>query len=167
MEIILRGKTDTIPGDFPERGEKAPDFSVLDLDGKSVTLNDYKGQVVLLNVFPDIETGVCSTQTGRFNQLASELEDVKIASISTNTKEEQSNWCVGKQVEMDMLHDPQRSFGKAYGILVKNADKLGRSVFVIDRDGELVYKEVLQDMSNEPDYDKATAAARQAASQIA
>src|SRR5699024_2965836 len=141
MEIILRGNKDTISGNFPELGKKAPDFSAVNLEDENVSLKNYEGEVVLFNVFPDIDTGVCSTQTGKFNELSSRMDNVKIVSISTNTKEEQQNWCTGKQIEMDMLRDPKRSFGKAYGILVEKADKLGRSVFVINREGEVVYRE--------------------------
>lgn len=166
MDIVLRGNQDTIAGNFPAVGEKAPDFTAFNLEDQKVTLQDYKGEVVLLNVFPDIDTGVCSMQTGRFNEMAQTLEGVKIVSISTNSKEEQQNWCAGKQIEMEMLRDTDRSFGKAYGILVKNADKLGRSVFVINREGEVVYREVVQNMSNEPDYEAAAQEARQAAAEL-
>lgn len=166
MDVLLRGKQDSILGNYPKKGEKAPDFKAVDLKGKERSLADYKGEIVLLNVFPDIETGVCSTQTARFNQMAEKLEGIKIVSISVNKKEELENWCAGKQIEMDILRDPDRIFGENYGILVKNADKLGRSVFVIDRNGEVVYEEVLRDMSQEPNYEKASAAAKQAAARI-
>lgn len=166
MDVLLRGNTDTIPGDFPEPGEKASNFNVLDLHDQTVTLKDYEGEVVIFTVFPDIDTGVCSTQTSAFNEMASNIENVRIVSISTNTKEELENWCTGKQIDMDILRDPERSFGKAFGILLTNANKLGRSVFILNRNGEVVYREVLKNMSNEPDYDKAAAAARQATAEF-
>lgn len=166
MDVILRGNKDTLSGKFPERGEQAPDFNLIDLNERAVTLKDYEGEVVLFSVFPDIDTGVCSLQTNTFNEQASKLENVKLVSVSTNTKEELENWCTGKQIKMDILRDPERTFGKAYGILLENANKLGRSVFVVNREGEVIYREVLENMSNEPDYDKASSVARQATAEF-
>lgn len=165
MEIILRGEKDTVLGNFPKIGELAPDFQALNLKDQPVSLSNYKGEVVLLNVFPDIDTGVCSLQTGRFNEMASTLDNVQVVSISTNTKDQQENWCAGKDISMEVVRDTDRSFGKAYGVLIEKANKLGRSVFVVNREGELVYSEIIQNMSNEPDYEQALEKAKEAAAE--
>ena len=157
---------DTITGKFPKRGEESPEFVIYDWNEEPISLERYEGDVVLLNVFPDINTKVCSTQVSSFNDMTSDLEDVRIVSISTNTIEEQKEWSKGKELEIEMAVDSKRSFGKAYGLLLETADVLARSVFVLNREGDVVYSEVLTDMSNQPDYQKAASAARQATAEL-
>ena len=66
---------------------------------------------------------------------------------------------------MEVVRDTDRSFGKAYGVLIEKANKLGRSVFVVNREGELVYSQIIQNMSNEPDYEQALEKAKEAAAE--
>lgn len=166
MKVTLKGEPHETSGTMPEVGQQAPNFEAVTLDDKAVKLDDYKGEVVLISAFPDISTGTCSRQTAEFNEWASKLENVQIVSISTNEKAEQEDWCVGKNIEMDLLRDADRSFGKNYGILLEDLDKLARSVFVIDRKGQIVYRQIVEEMAEEPNYEDAVAAARQASANL-
>lgn len=158
--VTLKGDPFETNGDVPNKGEQAPNFTAKDLEDNEVSLSDYSGDVVLISTFPDINTSTCSRQTGKFNELASTLKDTKILSISTNTVEEQKEWCGAKQIDMDLLHDEDRSFSKAYGLYIEEIDKTARSVFVLNRKGQIVYREVVKEMAEDPDYDEAIGAAR-------
>ncbi|WP_034550691.1 thiol peroxidase [Carnobacterium funditum] len=155
MEFTKKGKPLKVEGTLPNVGDKGPDFSIKNSKDEIVTLEDCKGMVTLISVIPDIDTRVCAIQTKSFNKEASELEGIKIMTISTNTKDEQKKWCAGEGIDMEMLQDTDLSFGKAYGIAIPELNVLVRSVFIIDATGKLVYKEVVSEMSDEPDYDKA------------
>lgn len=138
----------------------APDFTLTDLKGNKVTLSELT-KPVLISVFPDINTSVCSLQTKRFNVEASQHEEIDFLSISTNTAEEQKNWCAAEGVDMTILSD-DGSFGKAYGILINEgglAGKLARSTFVV-KNGEIVYSEIIEETTDEPNYEAALAAAK-------
>ncbi len=133
--------------------EMAPAFTVKDVDGKTVTLNDLKGEVLLISVFPDINTRVCDLQTRRFFMEADKHKDVKILNLSNNKPKELSDWCATEGVDALMLSDEDLDFAKAYGLYIAETDVLARSTFLIDKDGTLVYKEVISEITNEPNYD--------------
>lgn len=155
MEFTKKGKPLKVEGTQPNIGEEAPDFSVKNSKDENVTLKDYKGMVTLISVVPDIETRVCALQTKSFNKDANELEGINLITISTNTKEQQENWSATEGVSTEMLNDTDLSFGKAYGIAIPDLGVLARSVFIVDATGKLVYKEVISEMVDEPNYDKA------------
>lgn len=117
---------------------------------------------MLISVIPDIDTRVCALQAKEFNKIANELDGVQLITISNNSKEEQAEWCAGKDISMEMLHDSNLEFGEAYGLVMEELEKLARSVFVINPRGEIVYQEIVPEMSSEPDYDQAIKATRAA-----
>lgn len=160
MDLLFKGEPIQTNGEAPKKGDQAPSFSLKDLNNETVQLSDYEGEVVLISTFPDITTSTCSRQTGKFNELASTLKSTKILSISTNTPEEQKDWCGAKQIDMDLLHDEDRSFTKDYGLHLESIDKTARAVFVLNREGQIVYREVVEEIADDPNYDEAIAAAR-------
>lgn len=162
MEVTRRGQTLKLAGEQPVVGEKAPAFSLKNLVDKEIQLADYLGQTVLISVVPDIDTRVCSIQTKRFNQEAAQVDGVQFITISNNTAEEQANWCAAEGVDMEMLHDPELTFGQAYGLYIPEFGHLARSIFVVNQEGTLVYEEIVPEISSEPDYQKALAAAEKA-----
>jgi thiol peroxidase len=139
-----------------EVGKNAPDFTLTDLSGKEITLSKLT-KPVLISTFPDIDTRVCSLQTKRFNVEAAKHEEIEFLSISNNTKEEQRNWCAAEGVDMTILSD-DGSFADAYGIFLTPTQRLARSIFAI-KDGKVVYRELVAELTQEPDYNRALEAA--------
>lgn len=162
MNITKKGTVYKLKGEQPEIGESAPDFQVKNEKDEVRTLESFAGKVIMISVVPDIDTRVCAVQTRHFNQTASELEDVQLITISNNTKKEQINWCAAEGLSMEMLHDTELNFANAYGVYMPDLEKLARSVFVISPQGKLVYKEIVPEMSDEPQYNKAIEAAKEA-----
>ncbi|WP_342621829.1 thiol peroxidase [Erysipelothrix sp. P66] len=160
MEITKKGVPTALAGSQPVVGEKAPTFKLKNLEDVYVGTDTLTGNVVLLSVFPDINTRICDLQTRHFFQVASELDDVTIVNISNNTKEEFASWCATNGIDSEMLRDEDHAFADAYGIWIPEFEVLARSIFVIDRKGMLVYSEIVPEMAQEPNYEAAIAAAK-------
>lgn len=161
MEITRKGISYKLKGNQPKVGNKAPDFKARNLADSVVELSDFYGKVVVISVIPDIDTRVCDLQAKAFNKIASELDDVQLITISNNTKAEQVEWCAGKDISMEVLHDSELNFGQAYGLVMEELGNLARSVFVVNREGKITYQEIVSEMTSEPDYDKAIEAAKE------
>lgn len=162
--VTLHGNPVELEGGDPALDRKAPDFEVVDNDLSPVSLADYKGKIVIISSVPSLDTPVCDMQTRRFNQEAAELgEDVTILTISMDLPFAQKRWCGAAGVDrvVTLSDHAQASFGHSYGVLIKNLRLLARAVFVIDREGVLTYRQVVGEISQEPDYDDALNAVKQ------
>lgn len=160
MQVTLKGNPVELEGVQPIKGDKAPNFSLLDLNDTLVELSASINNPLIISVVPDIDTSVCALQTKRFNQEAATETGINFVTISNNTKEEQSNWCAAEGVEMTMLRDADLEFAKNYGLLIPAIDRLARAIFVVDTEGTIVYEEIVPEVSQEPDYAKALEAAK-------
>jgi thiol peroxidase len=160
MQVTLKGNPVELEGVQPIKGDKAPNFSLLDLNDTLVELSASINNPLINSVVPDIDTSVCALQTKRFNQEAATETGINFVTISNNTKEEQSNWCAAEGVEMTMLRDADLEFAKNYGLLIPAIDRLARAIFVVDSEGTIVYEEIVPEVSQEPDYAKALEAAK-------
>lgn len=160
MDVTLKGEKFQTNGQPPQVGEDAPSFTVKNLEDKDVSLSEYKGEVLIISTVPDIETSTCSRQTNTFNDEAKELKGTRIISISTNTLAQQNEWSQSKVLSSDILHDSDRTFAKEYGLYIKDIDKMARTVFVLNRQGQIVFREVVEEMSKDPNYEAALSAAR-------
>ncbi|MBC8079907.1 MAG: thiol peroxidase [Gorillibacterium sp.] len=160
----LKGNPLTLIGNEVLVGVAAPDFTVSKNLLDTATLNDFAGKIILISVVPSLDTGVCDTQTRRFNMEAANLGDeVVILTISTDLPPAQARWCGAAGVDKVVLLSDHKdvSFGTAYGVLIKELRLLMRSIFVIDKTGTIRYVEVLSEMTEHPDYDKAVAAVKE------
>lgn len=161
----FQGTPLTLLGDEVEVGQTSPDFTLLS-GLEPYSLAEGKGKVRILNVVVSLDTGVCDTQSRRFAQEAEGLPGVEILTISADLPFAQARWAkdAGVGDTQQMLSDHRDlSFGQAYGLVVKELRLLARSLFVLDADDKIVYAARKTELTNEPDYDGALAAARQAA----
>jgi thioredoxin-dependent peroxiredoxin len=166
VRVTMKGKPVTLAGVPVKEGTAAPDFKVVDAAFKPVKLSDLKGQVVLISAVPSLDTGVCSIQTKRFNDEAALLPtNVVVLTISEDLPFAQKRFCEAEKVQrIQVLSDSvSRDFGNRYGILIPDMGLLARSVWVIGRDGKVAYRQIVSEMSTEPDYAAALKAAREAA----
>lgn len=162
--VTFRGNPLTLLGQDLQVGEKAPDFQVVDTDLKPVTLKDFAGKVVLISVTPSLDTPVCDAQGKKFNELATNLsEDVVVLNISVDLPFAQKRWCGINNIDrIKVVSDYQeRDFGIKYGVLIKELKLLARSVWIVDKDGIIRYKQIVPEVTNEPDYDAAMAALKE------
>jgi len=162
--VTFRGNPLTLLGPDLQVGEKAPDFRVVDTDLNPVTLKDFAGKVLLISVTPSLDTPVCDLQGRKFNELAANLsEDVVVVNISVDLPFAQKRWCGANNIDrIKVLSDYQeRDFGLKYGVLIKELKLLARSVWIIDKDGVIRYKQIVPEVTNEPNYDEAMEALKQ------
>lgn len=163
VNITFKGNPVTLIGPEIKKGDNAPDFKVLSNDLQEVKLSDYKNKVKLIVAVPSIDTGVCSTETKRFNKEASELGDVQILTISMDLPFAQTRWCAAEGVQnIDLLSDHRDAdFAEKYGVLIKELRLLARAVFVVDTDDTVQYVQYVKEVSTEPDYDAAIQAIKE------
>ena len=154
MQVTRKGTIFEVPGIQPKVGDQAKEFELKSLDDKVYRLADFLGKPTILSIVPDIDTRVCALQTKRFNEEASKIDEVNFVTISNNTKEEQANWCAAEGVKnMQLLSDKAFDFGKNAGLYVADNDTDARSVWVLDNDGKVLYRELVIEQTNEPDYE--------------
>lgn len=162
--VTFKGETVTLVGNQVNVGDQAPDFTVLSNDLQEVKLSDFSGKVRLISVVPSVDTGVCALQTKRFNDEVKSLGDVEVLTISVDLPFAQARWAQEKGLGDAKIYSDHRdlSFGEAYGAVIKELRLLSRSVFVIDSNNEVVYREYVSEVSNHPDYDQALEAVKSA-----
>ena len=156
--VKAHGNPVTLIGAELKAGDKAPDFTVLDGDLKEVRLKDYDGKIKVISVTPSLDTPVCDLQARRFNQEASKLpESVIVLNISMDLPFAISRFCTNAGIDKVKALSDHRdaSFGTAYGVLIKELRLLARSIFIIDRNNVMRYIEIVPELTNPPDYDRA------------
>jgi len=158
----MRGNPLTLLGPEIRPGMKAPDCEVVGSDMKPVKLSDTAGKVRIIASVPSIDTPVCDVETRRFNDEASKLPGVEILTVSMDLPMAQTRWCGAAGVKnVRMLSDYRdRSFGRAFGVLIKESKLDCRAVFVLDKDNTVRYVEYVKDLSEHPNYEAALEAAR-------
>ncbi|MER2260986.1 MAG: thiol peroxidase [Psychrobacillus sp.] len=164
-QVTFKNNPVTLLGKEVEVGEKAPNFTVLANNLSPVTLEDSAGKTRLISVVPSLDTGVCSAQTNKFNESAASLgDDVVILTISVDLPFAQSRWCGANAADAIQTLSDHRdlSFGKAFGIVMEELRLLARSVFVVDKNGVVTYKEIVSEGTYHPDYEKALEAVKAA-----
>ncbi len=156
----------TIIGDDVKVGDPAPDFtSIVTGWGTVSPLQESKGKVIILCAVPSIDTQTCDIETRRFNEEASKLsDDIVIYTVSTDFPFAQKRWCGASGVErVKLVSDViDAEFGVKYGVLIKERRYFRRAVFIVNREGKLVYVAYMPVLSQEPDYNEVIAEAKKA-----
>ena len=160
--VTMKGRGLTLVGNGVEPGRKAPDFEVVANDLSVVRFSSFLGKVCIISSVPSLDTSVCDRMTRRFNTEAANLgEDVTVLTISMDLPFAQKRWCGAAGIEnVQTLSDHhQASFGTAFGVLIKELRLLARAVFVVDKDGVIRYVQIVNELTNEPDYQQVLDAA--------
>ena len=158
MEITINGDPRQLVGNPPDVGDAFPHFKVFDKNHDKIKPRQLLGKVTLLSVVPNIDTPVCSIQTKKFNSTMDQFPDVNFLTISTNTIEEQQKWCAAEGVQnMQLVSDREESFGYESKLLIPDEGVLARSVWILDKDGKVAYRQIVKELTDEPDYDQALA----------
>ncbi len=156
--ITFKGNPLTIIGPELKAGDKAPEFKALAKDLSEVSLASSKGKTRLISVVPSVDTPVCELQTKRFNEEASRLPaNVAVYTVSMDLPFAQTRFCGAQNADKITCISDHReaSFGKAYGVLIKELRLLARAVFVVGPDDKIQYAEYVKEVTSHPDYDKA------------
>ncbi|WP_295935392.1 thiol peroxidase [uncultured Alistipes sp.] len=150
-------------GEFIATGAQAPGFELVKSDLSTLKLNDLKGKRIVLNIFPSLDTAVCATSVRKFNKLAASLPDTVVVAVSKDLPFAHARFCTTEGIDNVVPASDFRAsgFDKAYGVLMTDgplAGLLARAVVVIDKTGKVVYTELVAEITEEPDYEKAVKA---------
>ncbi len=160
--ITLDGNPINTNGELPKVGTKAPEFNLVNSKLSESTLQDFVGNKLVLNIFPSVETGVCSAAVRKFNQIAGGLTNTKVLCISRDLPFAQSRFCASEGLEnvINLSDFKDGSFGKNYGLEITNGIFSGlhsRVIIILDEKGTITYTEQVPEIATEPNYEKALA----------
>jgi len=161
--ITLKGNEIHTNGELPAVGSQAADFKLVDAELGDKRLADYAGRKKLLNIVPSLDTPVCATSTKKFNEAAAGRDNVVMLVIAADLPFAMGRFCsvegIDKVVPLSMMRS--RNFAKDYGVLIEDGPLAGitaRAIVILDESDKVVYTELVPEIGQEPDYDKALAA---------
>jgi thiol peroxidase len=162
-KITLKGNPINTLGNLPEKGTQAPEFNLVKQDLSVAKLSDYKGQKVVLNIFPSLDTATCAMSVRRFNAEASGLENTVVLCISKDLPFAQARFCGAEGLDKVITLSDFRngSFGKDYQLEIADGPLAGlesRVVIIVDETGKVIYTQQVPEIVDEPDYESALAA---------
>lgn len=167
--VTMKGNPLTLTGNEVKVGDMAPDFTAVNVDMQEVKFSQaFKGKVCLLSSVPSLDTSVCSRETHRLSQEMQTLGDKAVfITVSMDLPFAQKRWCGAEGVTNTIALSDYRdaAFGKAYGLLIKELKLDARCVMVIDRDSKVRYRELVREISSEPDYEAAMRVVREIVNQ--
>jgi len=162
--VLMGGKPVHTYSKLPTVNKAAPKFTLTDVTMKDKTLESYKGKYMILNIFPSVDTGVCSASVRHFNEDAANLPNTVVLCISKDLPFAQKRFCGAEGIKnVEMLSDFRSDFGKTYGVEITDSvmkGLLSRAVVVVDPSGKIVYEEQVADISHEPNYEAAIKAVK-------
>ncbi|MEX2162551.1 MAG: thiol peroxidase [Anaerolineales bacterium] len=162
--LQLAGKDVTVIGPDIKVGQPAPEFTAHAQDWSTVNvLEATHGKVRIIGSLPSLATGVCDTETRRFNQEAASLDkDIAIIAVSNDLPYSIKNWCAAAGVDkVTVVSDHfDNNFGEKYGVLVKERRILRRAIFVVDKQGKVVYVDYMPTLGDQPKYEDVLSAAK-------
>lgn len=161
--VTLGGNAIHTRGELPKTGAAAPDFKLVKNDLSAVSLADFKGSKLVLNIFPSVDTGTCAASVRKFNERAASLENTKVLCISRDLPFAQKRFCGAEGIEnvVNLSDFRDGNFGKTYGLDFTDGPLeglLSRAVVVVDANGIVTYTEQVGETADEPDYEAAIAA---------
>lgn len=156
--VTFKGSPVNTNGNLPAVGEQAPDFKLVGAGLNEISLADYKGKRVILNIFPSIDTGVCAASVRNFNKVAASNDNVVVICVSKDLPFAASRFCGAEGLDKVITASDFRynSFADNYGVLLTDgplAGLLARSVVAIDENGKVVYNQLVPEITEEPNYE--------------
>ncbi len=158
--ITLRGNPIETCGDLPAKGTAAPAFTLTGTDLKAVESRDFNGRIMVLNIFPSIDTGVCAASVRRFNSEAAKERNAVVLCISADLPFAHKRFCelegLERVVPLSVFRSPE--FGRDYGVTIQDgplAGLLARAVVVVDPAGRVAYTEQVPEIGSDPNFEAA------------
>jgi len=161
--VTLEGNPLHVEGHFPQPGEKAHSFMLVDKDLNDVALSHFAGKRKVLSIVPSLDTPTCAQSTRVFNQQAASLANTVVIVISSDLPFAQSRFCGAEGIEnvITLSTLRGRDFHRDYGVLITEHPLTGltaRAVIVLDENDKVLYSQLVPEIADEPDYDAALAA---------
>lgn len=159
MEVTLKGNKINLSGNLPKPTNSCPNFSLVTESLDTVDLSNYEGMKVILNIFPSCDTGVCAGTIHNFYKKCHDIEGLIVLNISKDLPFAQSRFKKeNKLQDATILSAYRSSFSKDFGIEMLDGplqELCARAVICLDETGKIIYTELVPEIGQEPDYDKA------------
>ncbi|WP_193076057.1 thiol peroxidase [Pseudomonas sp. FME51] len=161
--VTLHGNPVTVGGQFPTAGDNAPAFSLVGLDLSDKSLSSFAGKRKILNIFPSVDTPTCATSVRTFNSKGADLPNTVVLCISADLPFAQKRFCAAEGLDNVVNLSTLRGgeFIRNYGVAIEDSPMAGlaaRAVVVLDENDKVLHSELVSEIGDEPDYDKALAA---------
>jgi thiol peroxidase len=161
--ISSRGEMVDTSGELPEVGSRAPDFALRKADLSPVSLADYAGSRLVLNIFPSIDTPTCAKSVRQFNERAAAMRNTRVLCVSADLPFALGRFCGAEGIDRVETASVYRApeFGLDYGVYMAEGrlgGLLARAVVVIDEAGSVIHRELVPEIAQEPDYEAVLAA---------
>lgn len=165
--VTHKGNPIEIAGNLPATGSKAPRFTLTNTALQDVGLKDFKRKKKILNINPSLDTGICAMSAKKFNEAVADMKDVVVLNISRDLPFAAKRFCETNNINnvIALCEMRDRKFGKKYGIEIKSgalAGLLARAIVVLDKGNRVVYTQLVPEIAQEPDYDAALNAVKNA-----
>ena len=156
--IKFKGLNCGLRGEFPNVGNQAPEFKLVGKDLTDIALSDLKGKRIVLNIFPSLDTDVCAMTVRRFNQETAKFDNAIVMCVSNDLPFAATRFCVAEGLNNVVTASAFRSqtFATDYGVDIVDgplAGLLARAVVVIDETGRVIYAQLVDEITSEPDYE--------------
>lgn len=161
--VTLKGGAVQIGGNFPQKGQTAPNFCLADKTRADVSLANFAGKRKILNIFPSIDTPTCATSVRTFNQSAASLNNTVVLCISADLPFAQTRFCAAEGIDNVATLSTFRNtaaFAESYGVAIKDTSLAGlttRAVIVLDENNQVLHSELVSEITSEPNYEAALA----------
>ena len=157
--ITFKGNPIHTTGNLPEVGSELKNAILVNQKLESKSIHDYKGNKIVLNIFPSIDTGVCAQSVRSFNEKANQLENVKVLNVSKDLPFAFQRFCAAEGLDnVESLSDFQNDFANNYEVTLSDSPLKGlfsRAVIIADENGKVLYTEQVPEIGQEPNYDEA------------
>ena len=161
-QVTLKGNPVEVGGSFLQAGQTAPEFRLVAGDLSEKSLADFAGKRKVLNIFPSVDTGVCAASVRKFNEKAASLANTTVLCVSQDLPFAQSRFCGAEGIENVVMLSAFRSpFAQDYGVALVGGPLAGltaRAVVVLDENNQVVYSQLVPEITEEPDYEAVLAA---------
>ncbi len=159
-QVTFKGSPLNTSGELPKVGDKAPDFVLTKTDLADVSLRDFAGKRIVLNIFPSIDTPVCATTVRRFNAEINNYPNAVVLCVSRDMPFAHARFCGAEGLDNVISVSELRNseFGKRYGVRITDGPLAGlfaRAVVIIDEQGTVRYTQLVLEIAEEPDYEAA------------
>ncbi|MDE5878001.1 MAG: thiol peroxidase [Muribaculaceae bacterium] len=157
--VFMNGLEMKLHGELPAVGAAAPELDLVGQDLQPIKLADFKGQRIVLNIFPSLDTDVCAASVRKFNVEAASLPNTKVICVSKDLPFAAARFCSVNGIENVMTGSGFRSqFGDRYGVRIEDGplqDLYARALVIIDENGIVKATSLCEQITNEPDYELA------------
>lgn len=158
--VFFKGTPCHTYGTLPAAGEKAPCFTLVDSDMNEIRCSDYRGKRIVLNIFPSLDTPVCAASVRRFNTEAARIDNTAVICVSMDLPFAAKRFCTAEGIDGVTVASAFRSpmFCEKYGMEIVDgplAGLLARAVIILDEDRKVIYSQLVEEITHEPDYEAA------------